>query len=178
MRRINFFGAPGTGKTVLAYETFAHFKKSDRNCELVTELAREWAYIDRSIQSMDQIYLFASQMNREDSILSRNKADFLITDSPLLLNCWFSRRQNPVFWQSLEPLVRLFDAKFPPVNFFCPINHSYRFDQEGRHFSKEESATFSESMLEFVTSFYGEDSVTILPNAGRIEAVISRLEKV
>jgi len=176
MRRINFFGAPGTGKTVLAHETFAHFKKRNRNCELVTELAREWAYIDRSIQSMDQIYLFASQMNREDSILSRDKVEFLITDSPLLLNCWYSNRQNPVFCDSLSPLVRLFDNRFPPVNFFCPVNHSYKFDQEGRHFSKEDSVKFSESMLDFVTAFYGKDSVTILPEEGRMEAVAERLK--
>lgn len=177
MRRIQFFGAPGTGKSVLAHEALTYFKKAGMNCEIVLELAREWAYINRGIQSMDQIYLFASQMTREDSLLSRDKVDFVITDSPLLLNCWYSRNQNPVFWQSLEPLVKLFDKRFEPINFFCPINKSYKFHQEGRHFTEDKSTMISESMYQLVEDFYGKKNVVVLPNENRLEAVVEAVQK-
>jgi Ni2+-binding GTPase involved in maturation of urease and hydrogenase len=58
--RINLYGPPGSGKTTLATELFCHLKKEGVNCEIVNELAREWAYQNRPIQSLDQIYLFAS----------------------------------------------------------------------------------------------------------------------
>lgn len=177
VRRVQFFGAPGTGKSVLAHEALTYFKKAGMNCEIVLELAREWAYINRGIQSMDQIYLFASQMTREDSLLSREKVDFVITDSPLLLNCWYSRNQNPVFWESLRPLVQLFDQRFQPINFFCPINKSYKFHQEGRHFPEEESISISHSMRDLVEDFYGKDNVIVLPNENRLQAVVEALKE-
>jgi tRNA uridine 5-carbamoylmethylation protein Kti12 len=177
MRRIQFFGAPSAGKTVLSLEVVAECKKHGIKCEIITELAREWAYVDRSISSMDQIYLFASQMNREDTLLSRDKVDFVVTDSPLILNCWFSNAHNPVFWKSLEPLVRMFDERFPVLNFFCPLNKSYKFHAEGRHFPAEKSQEISDSLWEFVKEFYGEENVVVLPDAGRLDAVVAELSR-
>lgn len=175
IRRINFFGAPSAGKSVLATELFVHCKKLARNCEVVNELAREWAYVDRSIQSMDQIYLFASQMNREDTLLSRSKVQFVISDSPLMLNLFYSKRQNHEFRLPLEQLSRIFDQKYESINFFCPLNESYVFHNEGRHFDYEESKMFSDQMKSFLDEYYAPEDLIVVPQESRLQFVIDKL---
>lgn len=178
IRRVNFFGAPSAGKSVLATELFVHCKKFARNCEVVNELAREWAYVDRNIQSMDQVYLFASQLNREDTLLSRSKVQFVISDSPLMLNIFYSNRHNPKFKEPLEQLSRIFDQKYESINFFCPINYNYAFHKEGRHFDYEESKIFSDQMKNFLDQYYKPEELHIVPQESRLQFVIDKLENV
>lgn len=175
MRRIQFFGAPGAGKSVLAHEFFVHCKKLSRNCEIVNELAREWAYIDRPIQSMDQVYLFASQMNREDTLLSRSKVQFVVCDSPILLNAFYTVKQNDIFWPSLDHLCRVFDQKYEVINFFCPNNDNYAFQNEGRHHNKEETEALSTDIYDFVSSFYGVDNLHVVPEESRLQFIIDKM---
>jgi Ni2+-binding GTPase involved in maturation of urease and hydrogenase len=40
MKRINFYGAPSAGKSVLAHEVFTHYKKMGRNCDVVNGLIK------------------------------------------------------------------------------------------------------------------------------------------
>ena len=41
MKVINFYGGPGTGKSVQAAATYCALKKQGLNCELVTEYAKD-----------------------------------------------------------------------------------------------------------------------------------------
>lgn len=173
IRRISMFGAPGAGKTVLTHELFVHFKKVGRNCEIVNELAREWAYLDRPIQSMDQVFLFSTQMNREDTLLSRGKVDFIISDSPVLLNSYYGVKKDHELMQSYAEMIRVFESKFPSINFFCPNNSSYQFHSEGRYHSRAEADQISRDMLEFMDRMGVE--YHILPNEKRLEAVVELL---
>lgn len=68
-------------------------------------MAREWAYQNRPIQSLDQIYLFASQMHKEDTLLSRNKVDVIISDSPVYLNAFYGILKIPNYQKDCSHCV-------------------------------------------------------------------------
>ena len=52
MKVINIFGGPGTGKSVTAAKLFAELKIQNKNCELITEYAKELVY-DESYKVID-----------------------------------------------------------------------------------------------------------------------------
>lgn len=174
VRRICLFGAPGAGKTVLTHELFVHYKKKGRNCEIVNELAREWAYLDRPIQSMDQIYLFGTQLNREDSLLSRNKVDFIISDSPVLLNSYYGVKKDGDLFHSYFQMFMAFEKKFPSINLFCMNNPNYLFHSEGRFHTRDEADDISREMIDYMKKAGVEYHV--LPNEDRLEAAVKILD--
>lgn len=80
---INFFGAPSDGKSTTAAALFVLMKRANYKVELVTERAKELVYEDREHQLKDQLSLLATQNKRIDRL--KDKVDWVITDSPLLL---------------------------------------------------------------------------------------------
>lgn len=177
--RINFFGAPGSGKSTLAAELFSTMKKDGYNCELINELAREWAYLNRPILSCDQIYLFASQMNREDTLLSRNKVDYVITDSPVYLNAFYGILKDAKLMVGFQSLSRYFDLKYSSLNFFCKISDEFTFSQSGRFHNIEESKNLEKSMLNDITDYYKTilmDVIILDDGKNRLDQVISAIK--
>jgi hypothetical protein len=177
IRRINFFGAPGTGKTVLAHELFVYAKQQGFNCEVINELAREWAYYDRIIQGLDQLLLFANQASREDICLRNYTTDFVITDSPVPMAIFYSLLLDDTLKTSYDGFSKAIDLYYPSVNFFCRHNPKYKYHAAGRHHTKEQSSALEDAMLTFCKSYYG-DNLYILPNENRLEAVIAALKNI
>ncbi len=174
IRRINFYGAPGTGKTVLAHELFVYAKQHGKNCEVINELAREWAYVDRKIQGLDQLLLFANQASREDICLRNNAAEFVITDSPVPLAVFYSLLYDKSLRNSYEGMTRKIDEVYPSVNFFCTHNPRYEYHLGGRHHSRQQSEILGDQMLSYLQEYYG-DQIHILPEERRLQKVISIL---
>ena len=56
---INFFGAPGSGKSTLSAIVFAKLKMMGVNCELVTEFAKDKVWEKNNEALSNQIYIFA-----------------------------------------------------------------------------------------------------------------------
>ena len=171
IKRINFYGAPGTGKTVLAHELFVHAKQNGRNCEIISELAREWAYVDRKIQGFDQLLLFAHQANREDVCLRNGKADFIITDSPVSMAVFYSLMKDDSLRSCYEGFTKVIDQTYPSINFFCTHNDSFEYHTGGRHHTLEESKDLSQSMLHYLNGYY-DGNIYLLPVENRLERVI------
>ena len=48
LKVINFFGAPGSGKSTIAAGLFFEMKMKQMNVELVTEFAKELCYSERN----------------------------------------------------------------------------------------------------------------------------------
>jgi hypothetical protein len=177
IKRICFYGGPGAGKTTLAHDIFAYAKKQGKNCQIINELATEWAFVDRPIQSMDQIYLFASQLHREDSLLCRQKVDYLFTDSPILLSGYYSTKCEERLWSSLKSMIELFDEKFPALHFFCPTNTNYKFDREGRYHDSQQAKQIGEEMISFLYRYLDKKDLVILSEYGRLEQVIDVMKQ-
>ena len=174
IRRVNFFGAPGTGKTVLAHELFVHAKQRGFNCEVINELAREWAYYNRKIQGLDQLLLFANQASREDICLRNHATDFVITDSPVPMAIFYSLIYDDTLKNNYDGFSKVIDLYYPSVNFFCKPNPKYVYHTSGRHHTKEQSDALGDAMFNFCKSYYGED-IVVLPDENRLQVVIETL---
>lgn len=157
VKRINFFGVPSVGKTTMSTGMFHFCKARAHKCELISELAREWAYADRPIKSFDQIYLATSQMHREDTLLSRDKVEFIITDSPMLLNIFYSEIHDQRFLAPLMEIHELFEQRYPSVNLYIKKNPRSVFESEGRHHSKSQLAELSERLDSFLSKHAGKN---------------------
>lgn len=153
---------------MLAHELFVHYKKRGRICEVLNELAREWAYVDRPIKSMDQLYLFATQMHREDTLLTRNKCEFVITDSPVMLNAFYGTLVSPELSEAYREFGRSFDGKFRSVNIFCPIDTTFEFHQEGRFHTRDAAMELQGKILEFATACCARENLFILESSNRL----------
>ncbi len=169
LKRINFFGVPSVGKTTVATGFFHYCKAKHYNCELISELARDWAYTDRSIKSFDQIYLTATQMHREDTLLLRKKVDFIISDSPILLNTFYSEIANADFTKPLIDLHRLFEHKYPSINFYIRRNEKSSYSASGRHHDEKQLFELNQKLDLFLNRYIDDKSLYLVENSSDLE---------
>ena len=92
---INIYGGPGAGKSTTAAGVFYELKRIGYDCGLVTEMATELVYDEAFNVMNDQIYLFGEQWHRTFRMLG--KVDFIVTDSPLLMNIVYNRFKDEDF---------------------------------------------------------------------------------
>lgn len=100
MKVINLFAGPGAGKSTTAAGLFHIMKQDGYKVELVTEYAKDIVWADRHKELDDQLYITAKQHHR--IFLLKNKVDYCVTDSPLLLSLVYSRMMP----QSFHPFVK------------------------------------------------------------------------
>jgi ABC-type oligopeptide transport system ATPase subunit len=114
-RIINLFGGPGCGKSTTAAGLFYLMKTAGYNVELVTEYAKDVTWDENFKLLENQLYIFAKQYKRV--IRLKDKVDWVITDSPLLLSEVYLRRGDVSPFH--EELSRIFIAgagELPSIN--------------------------------------------------------------
>lgn len=80
---INFWGAPGSGKSTVASQVAGFLKTMGRECEIATEVAKDLVW-DNNIDTLrDQLWVFAEQHRRLYRLL--DKVEIIVTDCPLPL---------------------------------------------------------------------------------------------
>ena len=118
---INLFGGPGTGKSTIAALVFGELKKKGYEIELVTEYAK-----DKTLEN--QIYVFGKQLHRIWRV--KNKVNFIITDSPILLSIIYDKEKN----DNLKRLVLDVHNNFNNINILIKRDTIYnpngRFQNE------------------------------------------------
>ena len=87
MKVINLFGGPGIGKSTTAAGLFYYMKKLGMNVELVSEYAKDCVWEEAQFKMKDQLYLLAKQNRKLERL--RDKVEYVITDSPLLLGHYY-----------------------------------------------------------------------------------------
>ena len=121
IRRVNFYGGPGLGKTTTASHIFARLKNTiihnnlPTQIELVQEYVKNWAWEGRKPKGFDQVYICAQQMRKEEIPL-RNGVDVVVTDSPLLMQCAYARKYGNSYWEALTECVRHFEQAYPSIH--------------------------------------------------------------
>ncbi len=153
-RRINLFGRPGVGKSTVSAHIYHEMKVRDLKVELVNEYVKSWAYMGRPIRSFDQVYIFGKQINAEDRLLFHSGLDYIIADSPILIQCCYAELANDPVQPPLKELVRLFDQKFAPLNIFLDSPTEKHVD-EGRFHTLETARAAAEIMKRVLTEEYG-----------------------
>jgi hypothetical protein len=143
MNRINLFGAPGSGKSTMAARLFAALKAEGDQVELVTEFAKLRVYENRPLRGWDYVYSFSQQLRAEQRFLEGGSS--IITDSPMLLQCYYARYHDFCGAAYLESINNHWDAEHESINIFLPIRDDYQ--PHGRWQDKEEATRIGEGIL-------------------------------
>lgn len=140
VKRINFYGGAGCGKSTIAARTFAELKVRGYNVELVSEYVKPRAYQGRFPRSHEQLYVFAHQQHREDELLDHVEA--VVSDSPLLMNAAYSAKYGFVGSDEIISLSKKFENDFPGIHLW--VHRKYAYRQEGRYQTLEQSLEIDE----------------------------------
>ena len=142
MKVINLLGGPGCGKSTTASGLFYYMKLKGLKVELVREYVKDAVYEDRKIFD-DQVYIFAKQ-NRRQAIL-RNKVDWIITDSPLILSAVYA----PVnYYKSFSSLCLEAFHEYDNYNFM--LNRVKEYSNIGRFHTEEQAKGVDEKVKNFM----------------------------
>lgn len=87
---VNFFGGPGSGKSTQAHKLMYMLKASNYECEFVSEVAKEFVWDDQLHLLNNQLLISGETLKRYNRLL--NKVEFIVTDSPLLLQMVYAQK--------------------------------------------------------------------------------------
>ena len=143
---VNLFGAPGAGKSTGAAYVFSQLKMAGINAELVTEFAKDKVWEESKAVFQNQAYIFGKQYFRISRL--QNKVDVVITDSPLLLSCFYC--DDKTLGVEFDALVsKVFDS-YKSMNVF--INRVKPYNPIGRFQNEQESDKLSRDLFTFLNN--------------------------
>jgi len=141
--KINLFGGPGIGKSTVAYFVAAELKSRGLNVEVVQEYAKEVVYEGVNLKLVDQTFqnrILMEQIRRE--LVFINRADYIITDSPIWLNLFYNGDEN-------KTVLSILTTENEDLNFFLTRSNE-NFETKGRSHNEQESIEIDSKMLTFL----------------------------
>jgi len=145
---VNFYGGPGTGKSIAAVDTFSLMKKRGFSAELVTEYAKDMVWSDRTAMFEYQEYIFAKQRHRIERL--KGKVDYVITDSPINLGHFYMPEGSP--YEQLGAFIDSCFDTYDNLNIFLMRPHDRPYEQYGRYQTEEEAEEIDKNILNFLTN--------------------------
>jgi predicted ATPase len=153
IRRICFFGPPGSGKTTLSAKLFADLKIAGFNIALMDEYIQKYIRNGTDIQSFDQFYVFAKLLNQEDIAL-RSDFDLVITDAPLLINVFYTKLRNDAFWEDQLSIAKKFEEEYPSLNIFLTAEKDKnKYNNKGRIHRFDQAVEMEKDMINFMSLY-------------------------
>ncbi len=143
MRVINFFGGPGAGKSTAALGLSYELKKRWISVEYVNEYAKELFWNNSPHLLSHQNLIMAEQERRLNRLVG--KVDVAVTDSPLLLSCFYAPRDYPPSFR--QSVFDFFDT-YDNINIF--VRRSHHYAPVGRVQNEDESDILSRDMEGFL----------------------------
>lgn len=143
LKVINFFGAPGAGKTTAALSFTAYLKRMGYSAEYVPEFAKTQVWSETTHLLSKQNWVFAQQ-EFSLSILD-GKIEYAILDSPLLLSAYYAPKDYP---KAFEHLCLHFFNTYDNFNFFMKRDHAYQ--EIGRIQNESEAFVVERDLLAFL----------------------------
>lgn len=138
---INAFAGPGAGKTTSCLEVAEKLKKQGFVTEYVQEYAKELVY-DNNLIMLDghyehQFAILNEQMKRINRLYG--KVDFIVTDSPILLNnTYLNEDKNTEVYSAYSDSVNKLYGLYNNFNYFVERDTSV-FEKEGQIHNLEQS---------------------------------------
>jgi predicted ATPase len=142
---INLFGGPGVGKSTTAAALFVEMKKRGLSVELVTEVAKDFVWEDRSTTLTIQPYITIKQFR--NLVRLKGKVKYVITDAPILLGCMYADKYAPTLPLSYKQfIVDLHNQELnPSINFV--LQRSFEYDSTGRYQSEDEAKELDRDIM-------------------------------
>ncbi len=141
---INIFGGPGVGKSTTAAALFVEMKKAGMKVELVTEVAKDFVWEDRSTTLGIQPYITIKQYR--NLVRLKGKVDYVITDGPIMLGCVYA----DLYASHLPPSYKQFIVDLhkselnPSVNIV--LKRSFDYDSTGRYQTENEARSLDSAI--------------------------------
>ena len=148
MLLVNLYGAPCAGKSTGAAYVFSQLKMAGVNVELVTEFAKDKVWEENKAVFQNQAYIFGKQYFRISRV--QDKVDVVITDSPLLLSCYYNT-DTKILGEEFNNLVKKVSESYNSMNVF--INRVGPYSSVGRFQTEEESNQIAVELQNFLTKF-------------------------
>lgn len=145
MKVINFFGAPGVGKTTSAMDLTAMLKRIQVDAEVSLELVKQYIHSDANHLLSYQNFIFAEQERQLRILQDSKEVEFAVTDAPLLHSVLYAPENYPVFFKEL--VFEIFQG-YDNVNFFINRNHPY--SHQGRIHDEVKSDLLSNKLKYFL----------------------------
>lgn len=132
---VNLFAGPGAGKSTCAWEIASKLKKLGYVAEHVGEYAKELVW-DENYKMLDgtlehQKMLLQEQQHRQNRLIG--KVDFIITDSPTILNLQYLKEDAPDY------IKNCIEEYKEHNNFSLFIKRGKEYEQAGRIHSEKEA---------------------------------------
>lgn len=166
---INIFGGPGSGKSTLALELTAILKKMGYNADYVPEVAKDFVYAGKvdflkGETTLAQMQLLNMQKKRIDRCI-KGKVDYIITDSPLLLNLAYYTGNNSSekVRNTYRKYVKDTFLKYNNVNMFL-LRDVSSYQTSGRVQSYQE-ALEKDEIIKDILDYSGVKTIDIWRNS-------------
>jgi hypothetical protein len=138
IRRINLYGAPGSGKSTVASFLFYNLKIEQYQIELVNEYIKWWTYIPRVPVSWDSYYCQAKQITKEDVTL-RSGTDLIVSDSPILLGYFYGVHHNTPGQEAMLKSFEEFQKMYPSIDILIKRPSHIPYNRKGRYEDEKDS---------------------------------------
>lgn len=145
MKVINFFGAPGVGKTTMAMFLTALLNQKQVDAQVSLEFVKEYIHSGSENLLAYQNYIFAQQERQLRILKNSNEVEFAVTDAPLLHSVFYAPENYPIFFKEL--VFEIFHS-YDNINFFIHRKHPYSYN--GRIHNEEKSDFISKKMPIFL----------------------------
>lgn len=145
MKVVNFFGAPGVGKSTLAMLVTAMLKRSMVDAEVSLEFVKEYIHTGSENLLAYQNYIFAQQERQLRILLDSKECEIAVTDAPLIHSAFYAPNDYPVYFRDL--VFEIYNS-YDNVNFFINRKHPYSYN--GRIHNEEHSDLISQKLSAFL----------------------------
>ena len=163
---INFYGAPGSGKSTMASYIFSKLKMQGEDVEIVGEFAKELVWEERNETMKDEIYIFGKQHHRFYRL--NGKVDLVVTDRPIKLSKFYNKKYGKES-KAFDTLIDECVDEFENYNIFLKKD-DIEFKEKGRKQTKEESIAFEKEMIEM----FNED-IDLIVNSKQEKLVLEHI---
>lgn len=155
---INFYGGPGSGKSTVAAGLFYKMKASGYSVELVNEFAKECVWENNIPMLQDQLWILSHQHRK--LLRLRDKVDYIITDSPVLLSpIYRTMYGEPIYTDIIDKLARECYNMYDNINFI--LERLPTFIPEGRAQSYKESLYVDREIMRIFEKEINDDYIQV-----------------
>lgn len=142
---VNLIGAPGVGKSVFAGLIFAELKMRNYVTEYIQEYAKHLVWLEDYETIKNQYYVSTQQYKILKSV--NNKVDIIVTDGSLFHSMYYNKtyKENVSNIEKTEEKIKEYMSEFNNIYIYLERGE-FKYEEEGRLHSYEESVRISEEM--------------------------------